>query len=134
MLNPFPELLTYGLAAPLILRVVVGFIFINLGLLAFKGEKERWVISLTTLNIPKPRIAVKIFGSIEFVGGVLLILGFYTQIATLVLALLTFAEAYIEYKDPSILKRNFVFYILIFAITLSLLFSGAGAFAIDLPL
>lgn len=134
MLNPFPELLTYGLLSPFILRVVVGFIFVNLGLLAFKGEKERWVISLATLNVPNPKVAVKIFGAIEFIGGVMFLLGYYTQIAALALALLTFAEAYVEYKDPAILKRNFVFYILIFAITLSLLFSGAGAFAIDLPL
>ncbi len=134
MLNPFPELLTYGLLSPFILRVVVGFIFVNLGLLAFKGEKERWIVSLATLNIPNPKIAVKIFGAIEFVGGVMFLLGYYTQIAALVLALLTFAEAYVEYKDPTILKRNFVFYVLILAITLSLLFSGAGAFAIDLPL
>lgn len=134
MLNPFPELLTYGLLSPFILRVVVGFIFVNLGLLAFKGEKERWIVSLATLNIPNPKIAVKIFGAIEFVGGVMFLLGYYTQIAALVLALLTFAEAYVEYKDPTILKRNFVFYVLILAITLSLLFSGAGAFAIDIPL
>jgi uncharacterized membrane protein YphA (DoxX/SURF4 family) len=134
MLNPFPELLTYGLLAPFILRVVVGFVFVNLGLLAFKGEKERWIVSLATLNIPNPKIAVKIFGAIEFIGGVMFLLGFYTQIAALILAVLTFAEAYVEYKDPTILKRNFVFYLLILAITLSLLFSGAGAFAIDLPL
>lgn len=134
MLNPFPELLTYGLLSPFILRVVVGFIFVNLGLLAFKGEKERWIVSLATLNIPNPKIAVKIFGAIEFVGGAMLLLGAYTQVAALFLALLTFAEAYVEYKDPAILKRNFVFYVLILAITLSLLFSGAGAFAIDLPL
>lgn len=134
MLNPFPELLTYGLLSPFILRLVVGLIFINLGLLAFKNEKERWIVSLATLNIPSPKIAVKIFGAIEFVGGVMLLLGAYTQVATLVLSILTFAEAYVEYKDPTILKRNFVFYLLILAITLSLLFSGAGAFAIDLPL
>ncbi|KKR29176.1 MAG: hypothetical protein UT61_C0035G0011, partial [Candidatus Woesebacteria bacterium GW2011_GWA1_39_8] len=49
-------------------------------------------------------------------------------------ALLTFAEAYVEYKDPTVLKRNFVFYIMLLSIVLSLLLSGAGAFAIDLPL
>jgi len=134
MLNPFPDLLVYSLLAPFILRVVAGLIFMNLGVLAFKNEKERWVISLSTLNIPNPRMAVKIFGVIEIISGISLILGFYTQIAALILALLTFTEAYVEYKDPAILKRNFVFYIMLLAITLSLLLSGAGAFAIDLPL
>ncbi len=134
MLNPFPELLTYSLLAPFILRLVVGFVFINLGYLAFKGEKERWQISLSTLKIPSPKLAVKIFGGLEIIGGVMFVLGLYTQIAALVLGLLVFAESYVEYKDPAILKRNFVFYITILAIVLSLLLSGAGAFAIDLPL
>ncbi len=134
MLNPFPELLTYGLLSPFILRLVLSFIFVNLGILALKNEKKAWVSSFTSLRIPKPELFVKIFGVIEIVGGAMLILGFYTQIASIVLAILTFAEAYIEYRDPSILKRNLVFYVLIFSITISLIFSGAGAFAIDLPL
>jgi len=134
MLNPFPDLLTYSLLAPFILRVVAGFIFINLGILAFKNEKERWLVSLSTLKIPNPKLTLKILGGIEIIAGIMFILGFYTQVAALVLALLTSAEAYVEYKDPTILKRNFVFYIMLLAIVLSLLLSGAGAFAIDLPL
>lgn len=134
MLNPFPDLLTYSMLAPFILRLITGLIFIDLGVLAFKNEKERWIISLSTIKIPNPKLAVKILGGIEIAGGIMLLLGFYTQIAALVLSLLTFAEGYIEYKDPAILKRNFVFYIMLLAITLSLLLSGAGAFAIDLPL
>lgn len=134
MLNPFPDLLTYSLLAPFLLRVVAGFIFTDLGYLAFKNEKERWVVSLSTLNIPSPKIAVKVLGFVEIIGGLMLLVGFYTQIAALILALFTFAETYVEYKDPLILKRNFVFYIMLFSILLSLLVSGAGAFAVDLPL
>lgn len=134
MLNPFPDLLAYSLLAPFILRVVVGFIFINLGVFAFKNEKERWLISLSTLKVPNPKLAIKILGTIEIVGGIMFILGFYTQIVALALGLLTLSEAYVEYKDPAILKRNFVFYIMLLAIVLSLILSGAGAFAVDLPL
>jgi putative oxidoreductase len=134
MLNSFPDLLTYALLAPFILRLVAGLIFIDLGVLAFKNEKERWLVSLSVLKIPNPKLTLKILGSIETIGGLMLLIGFYTQIAAIILALLTFAEAYIEYKEPEVLKRNFVFYIMLLAIVLSLLFSGAGAFAIDLPL
>ncbi|MEK7200907.1 MAG: DoxX family protein [Patescibacteria group bacterium] len=134
MLNPFPDLLVYSLLAPFILRVVAGSIFINLGVLLFRGEKERWLASLSALNIPNPKLIIKILGIIEVVSGIMLILGFYTQIASLILALLVFAESYIEYKQPEILKRNFVFYIILLAIVLSLLLSGAGRPAFDLPL
>jgi uncharacterized membrane protein YphA (DoxX/SURF4 family) len=134
MLSPFPDLFTYSFFAPFILRMVAGLIFIDLGVLAFRGEKERWVSSLSTLRIPNPKIAVKIFGAIEVIGGAMLILGFYTQIAALVLAILTFCEAYVEYKFPVVLKRNLVFYVMLLAILLSLLLTGAGAYAFDLPL
>lgn len=134
MLNTFPDLLTYSLLAPFILRVVIGLIFIDLGVILFKGEKARWLTSLSILRIPKPEMAVKILGVVEVIGGAMLILGFYTQMTALILALFTFAETYIEYKEPTILKRNLVFYVIVLAILISLLFSGAGAFAIDLPL
>lgn len=134
MLNPFPDLLIYSMLAPFILRVVLGFIFVDLGLLIFKGEKGRWLASLEALKIPNPQLTVKIIGGVEFLGGLLLLVGFYTQVVVLVLAVLTFAETYIEYKEPAILKRNLVFYVLLLAILLSLLLSGAGAFAVDLPL
>lgn len=134
MLNPFPDLFVYSLLAPFMLRVVAGLIFVNLGVLAFKNEKERWLASLSILKVPNPKLALKIIGGIEVIGGVMFILGFYTQVAALILGLLTFAEVYVEYKDPPVLKRNFVFYIMLLAIVLSLLLSGAGAFAIDLPL
>lgn len=134
MLNPFPDLLVYSLLAPFFIRIVAGLVFVNLGVLAFKNEKRSWQISLNTLRVPNPSVAVKILGAVEIALGVMLVLGFYTQVAALILGLLTFAETYVEYKDPAILKRNFVFYLLVLSILLSLLFSGAGAFAIDLPL
>lgn len=134
MLNPFPELLVYSMLAPFILRVVVGLIFLDLGFLLFKSEKERWLSSLSVLRVPKPETVIKILGAIKIAGGIMLFAGFYTQIAALILAIIIFAETYIEFKDPKILKRNFVFYVLILTILISLLLSGAGAFAIDLPL
>ena len=134
MLNPFPELLTYSLLAPFILRLVVGFIFLDLGKFTLQNERGSWLTSFKTLRIPKPDIAVKIFGIVEIVCGVMLLVGVYTQIAALILAIFVLIEAYIEYKDESILKRNFVFYVTILAILISLLLSGAGAFAVDIPL
>lgn len=134
MLNPFPELLTYSLLAPFILRLVLGYLFINLGHLKLTSEKNRWTLSLETLKLKPAAFFVKLLALIEIVGGGMLILGLYTQIAALVLALITFGELYIEYKEESLLKRNLAFYLLIFAISISLLFSGAGFLAFDLPL
>jgi hypothetical protein len=64
----------------------------------------------------------------------MLLAGAYTQITAMVFALLFFCEAILEYRESDLEKRNLTFYILMFTISLSLIFLGAGAFALDLPL
>jgi len=134
MLNTFPDLLTYSLLAPFILRVVLGLIFIDLGLLKFKAEKTRWIASFEALHLKPADVLVSLFGAIQVAGGLMLLVGIYTQIAALLFVILTGIEIYTEYKDAVLLKRNIVFYCLLFTIAFSLLLTGAGAFAFDIPL
>lgn len=134
MLNPFPELLTYSLLAPFILRLVIGLIFIDLGYLKFRSEKDRWIASFETLGLRPADLLLPFYALLQTVGGLMLLAGAYTQIAALFFVLSTGAELYIEWRARDILKRDIVFYILIFAISVSLLLTGAGAFAVDLPL
>lgn len=133
-LSVFPELLSYSDLAPFILRVVIGFIFIELGLLKFKGEKERWLASFDTLGLRPADFFVPLYGFLQVAGGFLLIIGLWTQAAALAFVVLTGIELYVEWKAKEILKRDMIFYLLLFVIALSLLFSGAGAFALDIPL
>ena len=134
MLNPFPDLLDFSLVAPAILRLVAGLIFLNLGALKLRQENGRWLRSLTALRLKPARALVALFALIEIAGGVILLAGFLTQIAALVLALFVLAELIIELLAPEALARTLPFYLLLFAISLSLLFSGAGFFAFDVPL
>lgn len=134
MLNPFPGLLTYALVAPFILRVVLGYIFLNLGFLKLTKEKSRWNVFFESIRFNPAPFYTALFGFIEVVGGTLFIVGFEIQILALGFGLITLAELFIENKEPSLLKRDLVFYLFVFAITISLLFSGAGFFAFDLPL
>lgn len=134
MLNPFPELLAYSLIGPAVLRLVLGLIFINLGSLKFRGEREYWLNSFEALNIRPGTFFLPIYALLQIVGGLLLIIGLWTQIAALVFVLFTGLELYVEWKEGKILKRDLVFYLLLFVISLSLLLTGAGAYAIDIPL
>ncbi|MDB5266791.1 MAG: hypothetical protein JWN89_606 [Parcubacteria group bacterium] len=134
MLNTFPELLTYSQMAPFLLRVVIGLIFIDLGLLKFKSEKGRWIESFKALGFGSAEIFVSVLGALEVLGGVMLLIGIYTQVAALGFIILTGMEIYLEYKEAALLKRNIVFYVLLCAIAFSLLLTGAGAFAFDIPL
>lgn len=134
MLNPFPELLNYALLAPFLLRVILGLIFIDLGMLKFKSEKRRWMASFETLHIRPADFFVPLYGFLQVVGGLLLLAGLWTQVAALGFALFTFAELYVEWSASTVLKRDLTFYLLLFVISLSLLLTGAGAYAIDIPL
>lgn len=134
MLNPFPDLLTYSQLAPFILRVIIGLIFLNAAFLKFGKEKVEWRRRFEALGLRPGDILVAIYALLQFAAGIMLIVGFYTQIAALVAAVFSGTELYIEYKNAAVLKRDLVFYILIFAIAISLLLTGAGKFAFDIPL
>ncbi len=134
ILNTFPSLLTFSQISPLMLRVVLGLITINLGYLKLTKEKTAWQKLFETINIQPAKIFVKVLAFIEILGALMLLAGAYTQITAMVFALLFFCEAILEYRESDLEKRNLTFYILMFTISLSLIFLGAGAFALDLPL
>lgn len=134
MLNPFPDLLNYALLAPLLLRVVVGIIFIDLGFLKFRSEKERWIASFNTLGIRPADLMLSLYALLQVVGGLMLFVGAWTQVAALAFAIFTGIELSVEYKAREVLKRDMTFYLLVFVICVSLLLTGAGAYALDLPL
>lgn len=134
MLNPFPDLLIYSTLGPLVLRVLVGIIFIDLGYLKFKSERKTWETAFNTFGIRPADFFLPIYALIQIVGGAMLFIGAWTQIAALILAIFTGIELFIEWKEGNILRRDLVFYILVFSICLSLLLTGAGAFAFDIPL
>lgn len=117
MLNPFPELLIYSMLAPFILRVVLGLVYLDLGVLNWKKTGN-----------------MKVLGLVEVIGAAMLFFGVYTQYAAILFILIGGISFYIEYKDASILRRDIVFYLLVLAISISLLLTGAGAYAKDLPL
>ncbi|MBX4189585.1 DoxX family protein [Candidatus Parcubacteria bacterium] len=134
MLNTFPSLLTYSLLAPFVLRVILGLIFLDLGILKLGKEKSRWVTSLEALHLRPAETLATLLGAIEIVGGIMLLVGIYTQVAALAFVILTGIELYLEWKDAVFIKRNLVFYLLLLAIALSLLLTGAGAYSFDIPL
>jgi uncharacterized membrane protein YphA (DoxX/SURF4 family) len=132
ILNTFPQLLTYGIFAPFVLRLIIGFIAINLGLLKLGKEKSRWTGLFDTIHFRPAKIFVKLFAFIEIVGGLMLMGGAYTQLVAIIFAMIYFASAVLEYREEGLEERTLPFYALMFVISLSLIFTGAGAFAFDL--
>jgi putative oxidoreductase len=133
LFNVFPDFLNYGLLAPTILRIILGVIVINLGYLKIRSEKERWIELFETLNFRPAHIFLKVASFVEIVGGIMLIIGAYTQVVALIFAITYVCEAILDYEEESLVKRNLPFYILLCAISVSLLLTGAGLFAVDIP-
>lgn len=134
MLNPFPDLLAFGLVAPLMLRVALGVIFIDFGWNKFGKEREQKAAFFTTLGLKPGTYYAVAFGVIEAVSGLLLVVGFYTQIAALAALCISVAAYRLKGKYPEHFQNSRCFFFLLAVISLSLLFSGAGFLAFDLPL
>lgn len=118
-LSIFPELLSFGFFAPLLLRVTLGFFVLYLGLKRYKGE-YKWS------------------SAIYFAISLMLVLGWFTQaISILGVALLKF-DFYNDYWKKmgarEISPEKYFLYAMAIFISLSLLLTGPGAFAFDYPL
>lgn len=114
MLSLFP-LHFLSLLAYFLLRIVVGIIALFMGsaLLARSGTHN------------------KVLGSLLTLAGTQFVLGFYTQVASLILATLMFLGG----VKPSLFPgKPRSFFLLMWAVAVSLFITGAGAFAFDLPI
>ncbi|MCR4306699.1 MAG: DoxX family protein [Candidatus Yonathbacteria bacterium] len=134
MLNPFPDLLAFSLLAPFFLRIVLGISYARFGYL--KLIKSGLIkISFLKKDYLKPEILfVLVVGFLEAIGGILLVIGLFTQITSLFLSIIMLGVIVIKLRSGVAFSNELGYHILLFVATFSLLFSGAGAFAIDLPL
>lgn len=133
-LTVFPDLLVYGLMAPFILRVFLGGILIYFAYLKFFSERDDKAAFFESVGMKPGSVFASVIGAAELTGGIMLVIGFYTQIAAIIAAGLMLAAVFIKWRHPQSLRNDIEFYILLFAVALSLLFTGAGFFAFDLPL
>src|SRR3989339_1311690 len=114
-LSIFPGLFTYALIAPLLLRLAVGLYIIYLG-------KNRYKKTFGPASL------------IYILAGIFLVLGFYTQIVALIGVIVLIFDFFVDKEKTDISQEKSALYILAGIIFLSLLFTGPGFLALDLPL
>ena len=134
MLSPFPELFAFAWFAPTIIRLVLGVFFVRFGILKLRSEKSEKLTFFELAGFPRANIFLLLSAWTEIVGGLLLIAGLYAQIAAMVLSLFMLGAVFIKWRKPELLKNDMEFYIILFIATASLIISGAGALAFDIPL
>ena len=125
----FPELLNYSFYAPLILRVVLAMFAFSFGFSA-----KNVLDNTADPSEPGSKKDVNYFVKALFVvAGVLILAGFYTQLAAMALtALFIVALAKRELVIMEKVGRSEL--ILLIAISIALIILPAGYFAIDYPL
>ena len=134
MLNTFPDLLVFSLFAPFILRLTLGFIFIRFGGLTLSGDRHRLLTIFQKIRVPNATFLVFVFGALEIISGVLLVIGLYTQIAALIAGVISLILLLSKLSGKPFGSSGALFDFVLFSIALSLLVSGAGFLAFDLPL
>lgn len=134
MLNPFPELLVFGFFAPTLLRLAAAGVFLYV-------VSAQWERREAMAKIPFPIIGtswgmgvVWVAVIIELIIAGMLLAGYYTQIAALLGMVAATKYFYFEKWWPTFAPLSRVTSVLLFVILISLLLSGAGALAYDLPL
>ncbi len=131
MLNIFPIQFLAPLAYT-ILRFCIGIVLLRLGVSEVKKFKTQKTLIITESPVPKGYF-VLIFGGLEILSAIFIMLGLYTQIAVLAAICLTIVHMrrYKKY-DAGALPQGF--FLLLIGALFSLFITGAGAFAFDLPI
>jgi uncharacterized membrane protein YphA (DoxX/SURF4 family) len=120
MLSLFPSFLTYSLFAPFLLRIVLAATIL---FFAYRNLK--------TPNAPATQKAA---GALEVICAILLIIGLFTQAAALIVAIIMVVRLVKKVQQKAFLTDGVNYYLILLVIALSIIMSGAGRIAFDLPL
>ena len=132
MLNPFPDLLTYGIFAPTLLRVAAALVLGYAAHVQWHRRKELAAVRFSFVGSGAWIVWVLILlGALSALG---LLLGYYTQWAALVGGLLALKSTVWSHYYPRVFPLSRITSLLLLIVCLSLLLSGAGKLAFDVAL
>src|SRR3989338_3319171 len=129
MLSILPQLLDFQFYGPFILRLALGVIFLAHGWPKLKGDKSHFAGWLESMNLRPGKFWAWVVALAEFLGGILILAGLFTQLAAFVLAIEFFVIIFwVRRGQPFVLSegRGREFDFLILAALLSLLVLGPG--------
>lgn len=132
MLNPFPQLLVFSFFAPTLLRAAAAFALFYVAYMQYRRRDE-----ISRLHLPivgKNSWWYAVSAAFNLGVGAMLLFGYYTQIAALVAIIAHLKGLWLNHRHPSVVILPDSTVILFLVICLSLLLTGAGAWAFDVHL
>ena len=133
MLNPFPQLLALGFFAPTLLRVAAALVFFYITYVLTTKRRE-------VLETPLPIVGTMPLWLLRSAAAIIalialsLLVGYDTQWAAILGAVVALKCLVWRHRYPTLIPLSHIASLLLLAICLSLLVTGAGGFAQDLPL
>jgi putative oxidoreductase len=113
-----------------VLRVAIGIIFVAHGYQKIKGGVPKFGAMLQKLAVPFPSVLAYVVAYTEFLGGLALILGFATPLASVLIAA-TMVVAIVKVKLSKGLLGGYEFDLALLAAVIALALAGPGALSID---
>lgn len=131
-------LTTEGSLAPLALRIPVGIIFAAHGAQKLFGAFGGYGLEGTgqffeSIGLTPGYLMALLAGGAEFLGGLALILGLLVRPSALVLAFTMLIAIVTVHLDKGLFMANngYEFGLALLAVSIALVFSGAGSFSVD---
>ena len=124
----FKNMNKYQEWAPIILRVVVGFFFMMHGISKIWGGFEGFSGMITGM-LGLPLFFAYIVAGAEFIGGIMLIIGFLTRYWAIVLSIIMLVATFAVKISGGIMKAELDLTFL--AILVVLFFMGGGKWSVD---
>ncbi len=134
MLSVFPELLNYDLVGITLIRILAGLVVLYIGLITISTKRPLYTSEMHLKNHPFAEFWPWVFGIIEVLTGLFLLVGFLTQIMAIIAGYLFINLGFIEKNIGKVLNQSTLFFFVMTLVSISILFIGPGLFSIDLPL
>lgn len=132
MLSLFPGLFAFSFFAPLILRIAAGAPLILSGIARLGKDRGESALSLGKIGLPA--FSAVLLAVAEIAAGTFLLAGLFTQAAAGAGIVLALFLAALARRGSTAAPLGPAFYALLSVVCASLLLTGPGAFAFDLPL
>ena len=122
MLSIFPSLLSYQELSPFLIRLVLGITLAYFGYRKIKGRGQ----SSGSNSV--------LYGAVEILVSIFILIGLYTQLAALINVIILVIKLAFKARNKQLLTDGINYYILLLVMAISLMVTGAGWWAFDLPL
>lgn len=120
-------------AALLVLRIALGVTMIAHGYqkvftFGFAGVTSGFV----QMGVPMPGVTAPLVSLLEFFGGIAVLIGFLTRLASLGFVFdMLGAAAFVHFKNGFFLPTGFEFVFVLLLVSVTLMLAGAGAYSVD---